>query len=102
MRTEEADDSVGTSEELARTARDEIYVGPDAPKDVAISTVPGSAVPAVKAQYTYVQDGDKVVTVEYTLSFPGALVHLDLGTDIHKPGPDIATSDAMVQTVRSA
>lgn len=67
---EEADDSIGTSEELARIARDEIYAGPDAPKDVAISTVPGSAVPAVKAQCTGVQDGDKVVFVEYTLSFP--------------------------------
>jgi hypothetical protein len=100
--TEEADDSIGTSEELARIARDEIYVGPDAPKDVAISTVPDSAVPAVKAQYTDVQDGDKLVVVEYTLSFPGAIVHLDLGTDIHKPGPDIATSDAIVRTVRYA
>ena len=97
VRTEEADDSIGTSEELAR---DEICVGPDAPKDVAISTVPDSAVPAVKAQYTDVQDGDKLVVVEYTLSFPGAIVHLDLGTDIHKPGPDIATSDAIVHTVR--
>jgi len=100
--TEEADDSIATSEELARIARDEIYAGPDAPKDVAISTVPDSAVPAVKAQYTDVQDGDKVVVVEYTLSFPGAIVHLDLGTDIHKPGPDIATSDAIVHTVRYA
>ena len=98
--TEEADDSIGTSEELARIARDEIYVGPDAPKDVAISTVPDSAVPAVKAQYTDVQDGDKLGVVEYTLSFPGAIVHLVLGTDIHKPGPDIATSDAIVRTVR--
>jgi hypothetical protein len=69
---------------------------------VAISTIPDSAVPAVKAQYTDVQDGDKVVLVEYTLSFPGAIVHLDLGTDIQKPGPDIATSDAIVHTVRYA
>ncbi len=100
--TEEADDSIATSEDLARIDREEIYVGSDAPKNVAISTVPASAVPAVKAQYIEVQRGDKVVAVDYTLSFPGAIVHLDLGTDIHKPAPDIATSDAIVHTVRYA
>jgi hypothetical protein len=102
LSTEEADDSISTSDELARIVRDEINVGPGAPKGVAISTFPGAVVPAVKAQYTDVQDGDKVVLVDYTLSFPGAIVYLDLGTDIHKPAPDIATSDAIVHTVRYA
>jgi len=38
--------------------------------------------------------------IDYALSFPGAIVHLDLSTDIRKPAPDIATSDAIARTVR--
>jgi hypothetical protein len=38
---------------------------------------------------------------EFSRAQLGRLIaHLDLGTDIHKPGPDIATSDAIVRTVR--
>ncbi len=100
MSTEEADDSITTSEEMARIAREDLYVGPDEPKDVAISTLPASPVPAVKARYTHVENGDKAVYVDYALSFPGAIVHLNLSTDIRKPAPDIATSDAIARTVR--
>jgi hypothetical protein len=86
------------AEQLVRFAREEIYTGPDAPKDVAVTVFEHPTAPAVQARYTYEEDGSKGLAVEYTIAFPTHLVFLGLSTDERNPDADIATGEQIART----
>jgi hypothetical protein len=85
-------------EQLATFAREKIYVGPDAPKDVAVTVFSHPTAPAIQARYTYEQDGSKGLAIEYTIAFPNHLVFLGLSTDERNPEPDIAKGEQIART----
>jgi hypothetical protein len=93
-----ADSAVDDAEQLAKFAREEIYAGRDAPKDVAVTVFAHPTAPAIRARYTYDERGSRGVTVEYMIAFPTHLVFLGLSTDERNPGPDIATGEKIVRT----
>jgi hypothetical protein len=98
--SERSDVPVNSSEELAALARQEVYAGPDAPKGVKVAVFAHPTVPAIQARYTGVRYGQKVLVIEYTLAFPGKLLHLDLSTDERNTGPDVAIGEKIVQLAR--
>jgi len=98
--SERSDEAAMDAAELAAFARQNVYVGPDAPKDVKVSVFEHPTAPAIQARYTGVQDGFKLLVIEYTLAFPGTVLHLDLSTDRRNPGADIATSERIVRSAR--
>jgi hypothetical protein len=86
------------AEQLATFAREEIYTGPDAPKDVAVTVFEHPTGQAVQARYTYEESGSKGLAVEYMIAFGTHLVFLGLSTDERNPAPDIATGEKIVRT----